>query len=330
MTLPATQTAVVISAPGGPEVLIPSDRPVPRPGPGQLLIRVAAAGVNRHDVNQRAAGAHHDGTPVPGLEAAGHVVALGADVQGFAIGDPVMALLQGGGYAPYALAEAPLTLPAPPDLTLTEAAGVPEALFTAWWNFFGLMHLRPDEIGLIHGGTSGVGHLALQALSALGYRMIATAGSPEKVAAALNFGATAAFDYRDPELADQVLAATHGAGVNALLDMSAGAHIDADLAMMAPDGRIAHLSPGGSTALNIPLRRLMTQRISITGSMLRPLPLARKIPIAAQIRDQVLPLLGPRVRPVIRQIFPLTDAAGAHREMEKGGHIGKLILMPPG
>ncbi|WP_375691311.1 alcohol dehydrogenase catalytic domain-containing protein [Pseudooceanicola sp. LIPI14-2-Ac024] len=211
-TPPHDMTAIVISGPGGPEVLQPTRMIVPRPGPGQVLIRVAAAGINRHDCLQRAAGVHHDGNPVPGLEAAGEVVACGPGVTGIAPGDRVMALLQGGGYAGFAVADAAVTLPVPEGLSLREAAALPEALFTAWWNFFGLMELRPDEFALIHGGTSGVGHIALQALSALGYRVVATAGSPQKIEAARGFGARAAVGYGDPELASKVLAATGGRG----------------------------------------------------------------------------------------------------------------------
>lgn len=243
MKYPSTQNAIVITGAGGPEVLELRELRVPKPGPQQVLIQVIAAGVNRHDCNQRAKGTHHDGNPVPGLEASGEIVAVGTEVQGLAPGDQVMTLLQGGGYAEYALAESPLVMPLPDGVTPTEAAGLPEALFTAWWNFFGLMKLQPGETVMIHGGTSGVGHLAIQALSALGYRVVATAGSAKKVAAAKSFGACAAFNYRDKGLADQVMAATDGAGIDALLDMSAGAHIENDLAMMATGGRIAHLSP---------------------------------------------------------------------------------------
>lgn len=327
MTLPPQQKAIIITGKGGPEMLQQSDIPVPQPKAGQILIRIAAAGVNRHDCNQRAAGAHHDGTPVPGIEASGHVVALGPDVTHLALGTPVIALLQGGGYGEYALVQSDLAMPLPDGLTMTEAAGVAEALFTAWWNFFFLMDLRPGEISLIHGGTSGVGHLALQAMSALNYPVIATAGSDAKIAAAQEFGAMAAFDYRAPDLADLVLKATDGRGVNALLDVSAGDHIAADFAMMAPDGRIAHLYPGPAGAvLPVPLRLLMTKRLRVTGSMLRPLALSQKAQVADRLHQEVWPMLGSTVRPHIHMALPLHDAAQAHREMEKGRHIGKIIL----
>lgn len=325
-TLPRDMNAVLISGPGGPEVLQPNRVLVPRPGPGQLLIRVAAAGINRHDCIQRAAGVHHDGNPVPGLEAAGEVVACGAGVAGVAPGDRVMALLQGGGYAEYALAEAAVSMPVPGGLTLQEAAALPEALFTAWWNFFALMDLRPGEYALIHGGTSGVGHIALQAMSALGHPVVATCGMAQKIDAARAFGAVAAFSYADPELAPKVLAATEGQGIGALLDVSAGAHMAADLEMMAPDGRIAHLSAGGGAHLDVPLKPLMAKRIRITGSLLRPLDAGRKAQVAEMLRRDVWPLLGDRVRPAIAARFPLSEAAAAHREMEKGAHIGKIVL----
>ncbi|WP_123792930.1 NAD(P)H-quinone oxidoreductase [Pacificibacter maritimus] len=322
--LPDLQTAIIISEAGGPEVLQPAQMTLPQPGAHQVLIRVVAAGINRHDCLQRAAGIHHDGNPVPGLEASGVVVALGPGVTELDIGAPVMALLQGGGYAEYALADVALTMPVPEGLSMTEAAAVPEALFTAWWNFFFLMQLRPDEFALMHGGTSGVGHLALQAMSGLGYSVLATCGSADKVAAAKRFGARNAFNYNDTELAMKVLDATGGQGISALLDVSAGAHLDADLEMMAPDGRIAHLSGGG--ALSVPLKKLMAKRISITGSLLRPLALARKTEVAQMIRRDVWPLLGTQVRPALAAVLPLSDAAQAHREMGKGHHIGKIVL----
>uniref|UniRef100_UPI0030DB0BFB zinc-binding dehydrogenase n=1 Tax=uncultured Hoeflea sp. TaxID=538666 RepID=UPI0030DB0BFB len=261
-----------------------------------------------------------------GLEAAGVVVRLGDGVTGIAVGDPVTALLQGGGYAEFAVADAALVLPVPRSLSMDEAACIPEALFTAWWNFFGLMHLKHGEFALIHGGTSGVGHLALQAMSALGHRVLATAGTDKKVRAATTFGAEAAFNYKDPDLAAKVREATGGAGISALLDMSAGAHISADLEMMTPDGRIAHLSGGGGGMLSVPLKPLMAKRISITGSLLRPLALTRKTEIAALIKRDVMPLFDGRIRPKIASRFALEDSAAAHRDMEKGSHIGKILL----
>lgn len=326
MQHPEYQTAVIIKRAGGPEVLVAEQVPVPKPGPGEVLIRVSAAGVNRHDVHQRAAGKHSDGQAVPGLEVCGYIVEIGGGVNGVSEGDRVIALVQGGGYGQYVVANAGLTMPAPQSLSDIEAAGIPEAVFTTWWNFFGLMSLQKDQFALFHGGTSGVGHIALQAMSALGYRVVATCGSEKKVQAALDFGAKAAFLYSDPDLADKVLAATGNQGISALLDVSAGAHVTQDLKMMAPDGMIAHLSGGGGTSLSVPLRDIMAKRIRITGSLLRPLPIERKLVIAEMIRKDVWPLLGNKVRPQIEATFDYTDAAGAHRLMENNSHIGKIIL----
>jgi putative PIG3 family NAD(P)H quinone oxidoreductase len=325
-TLPNFQTSIIILEAGRPEVLQPAQVPLPKPGAYQVLIRIAAAGINRHDCLQRAAGIHHDGNPVPGLEASGVVVAVGPKVKDVQVGARVMALLQGGGYAEYAVADEALTMPVPDGLNMTEAAAVPEALFTAWWNFFFLMRVQRGEFSLMHGGTSGVGHLVLQAMSALGYRILATCGSADKLAAAKGFGALDAFNYNDVDLAEKVTAATGGQGISALLDVSAGAHLDADLEMMAPDGRIAHLSGGGGAALGVPMKKLMAKRISITGSLLRPLALDRKTQVADMIRRDVWPLLGNRVRPTLAAILPLSEAAQAHRTMEQGRHIGKIVL----
>ncbi|MWB79059.1 zinc-binding dehydrogenase [Pseudooceanicola sp. 216_PA32_1] len=326
MAIPETQTAIVITGAGGPDVLQPQTVEVPVPGSGQVLIRVSAAGVNRHDVHQRSGGRHSDGTAIPGLEVCGTIAAVGAGVDRDRIAERVMALVQGGGYGQYVIASQHLVLPAPDTLSDIEAAGFPEAAFTTWWNFFHLMSLGKEGFALIHGGTSGVGHIALQAMSALGYRVIATAGTEAKVTAAKGFGAHAALSYRDAELAAKVMEATGGQGISALLDVSAGAHLDQDLKMMAPDGQIAHLSGGGGAELALPLRDIMAKRLRITGSLLRPLPLDRKARVAEDIRRDVLPLLGTRVRPTLAATFDFRDAASAHAEMERNDHIGKIML----
>src|SRR5208283_4422173 len=324
--IPRQHEAVLITAAGGPEVLRLGTLPVPVPGPEEVLIKVAAAGVNRHDCNQRRTGPEHEPNPVPGLEVAGVIVAVGSGVPRSRIGERVAALTQGGGYAHYVATASPLALPAPQSLSLVEAAALPEALFTAWFNFFDVLRLRPGERILIHGGTSGVASLAIQALTAMGYEMFATCGSERKRAAALGFGARAAFDYRDADLARQVKAATGGHGVDVILDVSAGAHLAADLEMLAPDGRIGHLSAGGGKELSIPLRTLMAKRISVTGSLLRPLDLRRKAAVAERLLRDVWPLIGTAVRPAIAAAFPLAEAADAHRAMEKSDHIGKIVL----
>jgi NADPH:quinone reductase len=326
MLLPSRQIAIVIEEAGGPEVLKFADMAVPQPAEGQVVIQVAAAGINRHDVHQRTAGRHSDGLAIPGLEVCGKVVAQGKGVAQPALGERVMALVQGGGYSQFVVAHAVLSLPAPEELTDVEAAAIPEALFTTWWNFFGLMALERQQFALIHGGTSGVGHLALQAMSALGYKVIATSGSDRKVEAARRFGAVAAYSYAAPDLAERVLEATSGQGISALLDMSAGAHLKQDLEMMAPDGWIAHLSGGGGADLAVPLRTIMAKRIKLTGSLLRPLSIDRKAIVAGEIRRDVLPLLGTEVRPTIAAAFELAQAAAAHRMMEDGSHMGKIVL----
>ena len=324
--IPQQQQAVLITAAGGPEVLRLGTVPVPVPGPEEVLIEIAAAGVNRHDCNQRRAGPQYDPNPVPGLEVAGTIVALGSDVPRSRLGERVAALTQGGGYAHYVTAASPLALPAPRSLSLVEAAALPEALFTAWFNFFDVLHLQPGERILIHGGASGVASLAIQALTATGYEVFATCGSDRKRAAALGFGARAAFDYNDVGLADQVKTATAGRGVDVILDVSAGAHLAADLEMLAPGGRIGHLSAGGGKELTIPLRTLMAKRISITGSLLRPLNLQRKAAVAERLLRDVWPLIGTAVRPAIAATFPLAEAADAHGTMDWNEHTGKIIL----
>lgn len=326
MSIPKTQQAVIITAAGGPDVLQISTQPVPEPGVGQLLIKVEAAGVNRHDCNQRTTGPAYGGSLIPGLEVSGQVVAAGSGAEG-RIGEQVAALVQGGGYAEYVVADSALALSAPVGLNAVETAAIPEALFTAWFNFFTLMKLQKDEFALIHGGTSGVGHLALQAMSALGYRVIATCGTDDKCVAARKFGAIASFSYKDADLAHKVRDATGGQGIGALLDMSAGAHVAADLEMMAPGGRIAHLSGGGGKALTMPLRQIMAKQLWVTGSLLRPLAQAKKAVIAEQLHRDVWPLLGTSVRPAIAHEFSLAEAAASHAEMEKNSHIGKIMLV---
>jgi NADPH:quinone reductase-like Zn-dependent oxidoreductase len=256
----------------------------------------------------------------------GQIVAIGSGVPRSRLGERVAALTEGGGYAHYVAAASPLALPAPQSLKPVEAAALPEALFTAWFNFFDVLRLRPGERVLIHGGTSGVASLAIQALAALGYEVFATCGSERKRAAALGFGAKAAFDYNDAGLAGQVKAATGGHGVDVILDLSAGAHLAADLEMLAPDGRIGHLSAGGGKNVSIPLRALMAKRISVTGSLLRPLEIRRKAAVAERLLRDVWPLIGTKVRPAIAAAFPLAEAAEAHRAMERSDHIGKIVL----
>ena len=321
-----TQRAMVITAAGGPEVLQAATVAVPAPAPGEMLIEVHAAGVNRHDCRQRASGPAHARTPVPGLEVAGTVAAVGADIAPSRIGERVCALVDGGGYAEFAIAAAALVLPIPPGFDDVTAAGLPEALFTTWYNLFELGGLRPGQLTLIHGGTSGVGSLAIQALSALGYKVFATCGSDAKCQAAAAFGAAAVFNYNDRDLAAEILRATGGATIDLILDMSGGAHIESDIDVLTSGGRIVQLSGGSGKPLSIPLVKLMAKQAWVTGALLRPTPLARKAMIAQRLANEIWPKLGQAVRPVIAHTFPLEQAAQAHAEMERGQHIGKIIL----
>jgi NADPH:quinone reductase-like Zn-dependent oxidoreductase len=237
-----------------------------------------------------------------------------------------MALTDGGGYGEYVVTHSALAFDCPSGLDLVSAASFPEALFTTWLNFFTLMHLEPGEIVLIHGGASGVGSIAIQVLRALGHAVFVTAGTETKRNVALELGATAAFDYADEALAERIKSAVGEKGVDAILDMSAGAHIEQDMQILAPNGRISFLSPGKSAKLPVPLRLVMTKRIKLTGAMLRGYPLSGKIEIARQIQERVLPLIGSRVFPKIDSIFSLTEADRAHARMESNAHIGKIVL----
>ncbi len=325
--IPSRQRAVVITAAGGPEVLaLRDDWPVPSLGAGEVLIKVAAAGINRHDCNQRAAGPAHEPNPVPGLEAAGRIVACGVDVDRSRLGEAVIALTDGGSYAAYVATDQALALPLPSGMDATQGAALPEALFTSWFNFFDLMRMAPGDTALIHGGASGVGTVAIQLLRTLGHEVYATAGNTEKRSAAVALGCTAAFDYAAPDLARQILSATGDRGVDVILDTSAGAHLTDDLLVLTPGGRIAHLSAGGGKRLEVPLRALMARRASITGGFLRSTPLAIKQRIARTLRERVLPLLGAKIRPVIDTVYPLELASAAHAHMESGRHIGKIVL----
>jgi putative PIG3 family NAD(P)H quinone oxidoreductase len=325
--IPNHQRAVIITAAGGPEVL--SERqgwPVPRLGPDDVLIEVAAAGINRHDCNQRAAGPSREPNPVPGLEASGRIVACGADVSPERLGQAVIALTDGGSYAQYVATDQHLALDLPNGLDWIQGAALPEALFTAWFNFFELMRMAPGETALIHGGSSGVGTIAIQLLRALGHPVMATAGTAEKRAVALRLGCSAVFDYADSDLAEQIRAATGQRGVDCILDTSAGAHIAQDLAALAMGGRIALLSAGGGKDLGVPLRSLMARRASITGAFLRSTPLDLKRRIASELRQRIWPLLGTAVRPQIDSTYSLSEASRAHAHMETGRHVGKIVL----
>jgi len=318
------QETIVISRAGGPEVLVSEKRPVPAPGPDDVLIRVEWAGVNRHDCGQRSRGPNTHESDVPGLEVAGLVEAVGSQVRDLAPGARVCALTNGGGYAQYAIAHRALVLPVPDGLTLQQASCLPEAAFTVWYNFFSVAAMQPGETALIHGATSGIGVFAIQLLRALGHPVYASSGSDEKSAFARSLGATRVFNYRTEAFAE--IMAREGLSADVVLDMSGGRHTEQNLAALAYGGRIIHLSAGSGAPLQASLRTIMQKEARITGSMMRPLPLDRKIRVAEALRTTVWPLLGTAIRPVIQQTYPLAQAAQAHRDMEAGDHIGKLLL----
>jgi putative PIG3 family NAD(P)H quinone oxidoreductase len=322
------QLAMVITAAGGPEVLQPRREPVPTCGPQQVLIEVAAAGVNRHDVNQRRRGPDARHSDIPGLEVAGRIVAVGEYVTHRKPGDTVCALVDGGGYASYAVADASLTLPVPHAMTMIEASALPEALFTTWHNFFTVARLQAGERVLIHGGTSGVGSIAIQLLSAFGHEVYATCGTDEKCETARSLGARAAFNYRTEDFARRTLEATGQRGVDVILDMAGVVHAEANIVALARRGRIVHLSPGGGADMRFPLRALMQKEGIVTGSLLLPLPLDEKAVIAAALADKVWPRLGTQIRPMISCTLPLAQAAQAHQRLEEGDVAGKIVLLP--
>jgi putative PIG3 family NAD(P)H quinone oxidoreductase len=326
--LPETMTAIEIREPGGPEVLVPATRPVPRPGPGEVLIKVAAAGVNRPDVLQRQGGyPPPPGAPdIPGLELAGTIVAVSRDAGRWALGDRVTALVAGGGYAEYCAAPAVQCLPVPEGLELAEAAAIPETFFTVWSNVFDRVGLQAGESFLVHGGSSGIGTTAIQLARAFGARVFATAGSPEKCRACEELGAERAINYRDEDFVEVVKTAT-GGGVNVILDMVGGDYIQRDIKALAPDGRLVFIAFLGGSAAEVNFLPMMIKRITITGSTLRPRPVDFKAAIARSLEDKVWPLIASgQVRPVMHKTFPLAQAADAHELMESGAHIGKIVL----
>lgn len=331
MAVPAEMTEVAMTGFGGPEVLQPVRVRVPPPAQGEVLVRVLAAGVNRPDVLQRM-GKYllpADANPTPGLEVAGEVVALGAGVSGWAAGDRVCGLTNGGGYAEYCRVPAAQVLPWPAGFSPAQSAALPETFFTVWANLFQMGKVRRGETVLVHGGTSGIGTTALMLLHAFGIRAIATAGSAEKCAAILELGADVAINYREQDFAAIAKTATQGRGVDAILDMIGAEYLERNLASLARDGRLLLIAfLGGAVAERVDLRTIMAKRLIITGSAMRPRSLEEKAAIAADLRAQVWPKLGPNaIAPIIHATFPLARAADAHRLMESGQHIGKIVLV---
>ncbi|HEV2547030.1 MAG TPA: NAD(P)H-quinone oxidoreductase [Stellaceae bacterium] len=328
--LPATMTAIEITEPGGPEVLKPASRPLPLPGAGEVLIQVAAAGVNRPDVMQRQ-GSYPPppgASDIPGLEVAGTVVAVGLGVNHIKVGDAVCALVTGGGYATYCVAPEPQCLPVPKGFSMVEAAALPETFFTVWTNLFERGALKPGESVLIHGGTSGIGTTAIQLAKALGaHQVFATAGSRDKCHAAEKLGATRGVDYKHEDFVKIVKDMTAGRGVDVILDMVGGDYIQRNISALAVEGRIVYIAFLRGSQVEVNLLPLMLKRGTITGSTLRARTVEQKAAIAAPLKRVAWPLLDQgKVKPVIHRTFPLAQASEAHKLMESSAHIGKIVL----
>ena len=321
---------IEISTPGDPEVLKPVQRPDPAPGPGDVLIRVAAAGINRPDVMQRRG--RYPPPPgasdIPGLEVAGTIEAVGPGVRDWHTGDRVCALVAGGGYATLCVAPAPQCLPIPASLDFVSAAAVPETFFTVWTNVFDRGRLRMGEDALFHGGTSGIGTTAIQLAAARGARVFATAGSDDKCRACESLGAVRAINYRNEDFVKAVADFTEGRGVDLILDIMGGDYFNRNLSALAVDGRLVQIGLMGGESVSLDLRRILGRRLTVTGSTLRPRSVEEKGQIARALRQEVWPLLEQgRVKPIVYRTFPLTDAAGAHRLMESSEHVGKIVLV---
>jgi len=327
--LPAEMTVIAISAPGGPDKLVPQKRPLPQPAAGEVLVKVAAAGVNRPDVMQRQGlyppppGA----TDIPGLEIAGEVAALGPGVTRWRLGDQVMALVVGGGYAEYCPAHESHCLPVPSGLTAVAAAAIPETFLTVWHNVFERGRLKAGETLLVHGGSSGIGTAAIQLGKAFGARVITTAGTPEKCEACRALGADVAVNYKGEDFVAAAKAATGGKGADVILDMVGGDYIERNYEAAAVDGRVVQIAFQGSPKATVDFRRIMLKRLTHTGSTLRARSVADKGAITHAVETQVLPLIAAgKVKPVMDSTFPLAQAAAAHAHMESSAHIGKIVL----
>ncbi|MBK8064391.1 MAG: NAD(P)H-quinone oxidoreductase [Betaproteobacteria bacterium] len=321
--------AVEVSQPGGPDVLKPVERPLPQLKPGEILIKVAAAGVNRPDVLQRMGNypVPPDASDLPGLEVAGTVAALGSEVTQWKIGEQVCALAHGGGYAEYCAVPEVQALPVPKGLSLTEAASLPETFFTVYSNVFERGGLKSGEVFLVQGGSSGIGVTAIQMVSAMGNRVFATAGSDEKCAACVKLGAEQAFNYRTQDWAAELKAATGGKGVNVILDMVGGDYVPKELKSLAEDGRLVMIAFLRGHKTEVDLNEVMRKRLQITGSTLRPRNVEFKGQVARALRERIWPLLDAgKIKPVIFRTFPLEQAGEAHKLMESSQHIGKIVL----
>ncbi len=328
-TIPSQMRAIEISTPGGPEVLRPGQRRVPAPAAGEVLIEVAAAGVNRPDVLQRKGGypPPPGASDIPGLEVSGTIVGLGAQVKDWNIGDEVCALVTGGGYAEYVAAPAVQCLPVPKGLTLEQAASLPETFFTVWVNVFQRGALKNDETLLVQGGSSGIGVTAIQMARAFGHQVFVTAGTAEKCAACEKLGATRAINYRSEDFVAVIKQLTGGRGVDVILDMVGGDYVPRELAVLADDGRLSLIAFLGGTKTALDMTDILRRRLTITGSTLRPRPVEVKAAISRALREKVWPLIeAGKIRPVIYRTFGLEEAAAAHALMESSEHVGKIML----
>lgn len=329
MALPETMRQIRFDGAGGPEVIRVETAPVPSPGPGQVLIEVVGAGINRPDCLQRAGGypPPPGATDVPGLEVSGRIVALGEGVSGLSEGDEVCALVASGGYAEYCVADAPLCLPVPQPLSLLEAGGLPETFFTVYDNVFTRGRLAAGETFLVHGGSSGIGSTAIQLAKQAGATVYATAGSDEKCAFCTSLGADAAINYRNEDFVEAVRTLTGRRGMDVILDMVGGSYIPRNISILAVDGRLVQIAFLQGSKAELDLRPVMLRRLTITGSTLRPRSVAQKAEIARALRRNVWPLLETgAVRPVVHATFPLEEARRAHELMESSTHLGKIIL----
>jgi len=321
--------AIEIREPGEPDVLVPAERPRPSPGSGEVLIKVGAAGVNRPDVFQRRG--RYPPPPgasdIPGLEIAGTIEALGADVRDWRVGDPVCALVAGGGYAEYCTAPAPQCLPVPRGLDVAAAAAIPETFFTVWTNVFERGRLQAGESILVHGGSSGIGTTAIQIARARGARVFATARTAEKCAACERLGAERCINYREADFVDVVNKLTGGRGVDVVLDMVGAEYFPRNLDVLAVEGRLVEIATLRGVKAELNIQTIMHRRLTVTGSTLRARSVAEKGAIARAVREHVWPLVeSGAVKPIVFKTFPLRDAASAHRLMESGDHIGKIVL----
>lgn len=327
--LPAQMTVVAISKPGGPEVLVPEQRALPQPGPDEILVRVQAAGVNRPDVAQRS-GAYPPppgASDLPGLEIAGEVVAVGSNAKRHKIGDKVMSLVAGGGYAQYCIAQDAQAMSVPPALSIKEAGALPETLMTVWHNVFERGGLKSGETLLIHGGSSGIGTMAIQLAKAFGAKVFVTVGSQDKIDACLKLGADRAINYKTEDFVAVVKEETNKVGVNLILDMVAGEYVDRNYDAAAVDGRIVQIATLNGPNVSVNIAKVMVKRLTHTGSTLRPRNNADKAAMVAAIEAKVMPLLREgRVKPLMDSAFPLEKASDAHRRMETSAHIGKIVL----